>query len=125
MARHDPLLPNAAIVARREYVDRVRSKLYRVSTLILMALAVGVALTPIVLRYFDRARVDEIAVIASDDKLAAATVATANGIMNIPPPGVNAQEWTPPYAIGRLLNRELALSDLAAGKLDAIIEVGR
>ena len=125
MARHDPLLPNAAIVARREYVDRVRSKLYRVSTLLLMALAVGVALTPIALRYFDRARVDEIAVIAADDQLAAATVATANGIMNIPPPGVNPKEWTPPYAIGRLFDRELAFSDLAAGRLDAIIEVGR
>jgi ABC-2 type transport system permease protein len=125
MARHDPLLPNAAIVARREYVDRVRSKLYRISTLILMALAVGVALTPIALRYFDRARVDEIAVIAADDDLAAATVATANGIMNIPPPGVDPKEWTPPYAIGRLTDRELAMSDLAAGRLDAIIEVGR
>ena len=125
MARHDPLLPNAAIVARREYVDRVRSKLYRISTLILMALAVGVALTPIALRYFDRARVDEIAVIADDDELAAATVATANGIMNIAPPGVNPKEWTPPFAIGRLSDRELALSDLAAGRLDAIIEVGR
>ena len=125
MGRHDPLLPNAAIVARREYVDRVRSKLYRISTLILMALAVGVALTPIVLRYFDRARVDEIGVIAADDDLAAATVATANGIMNIPPPGVDPKEWTPPYAIGRLFDRELAISDLAAGRLDAIIEVGR
>jgi ABC-2 type transport system permease protein len=125
MARHDPLLPNAAIVARREYVDRVRSKLYRISTLILMALAVGVALTPIMLRYFDRARVDEIAVIADDDELAAATVATANGIMNIAPPGVDPKEWTPPYAIGRLFDKELALSDLAAGRLDAIIEVGR
>ncbi|HEV8280685.1 MAG TPA: ABC transporter permease [Candidatus Limnocylindrales bacterium] len=125
MARHDPLLPNAAIVARREYVDRVRSKLYRISTLILMALAVGVALTPIVLRYFDRARVDEIGVIAAEEDLALATVATANGIMNIPPPGVDPKEWTPPYAIGRLLDRDLAISDLAAGRLDAIIEVER
>jgi ABC-2 type transport system permease protein len=125
MARHDPLLPNAAIVARREYGDRIRSKLYRISTLILMALAVGVALTPIMLRYFDRARVDEIGVIAADDDLANATVATANGIMNIAPPGVDPKEWAPPYAIGRLRNRDLALSDLAAGRLDAIIEVER
>ena len=56
-------------------------------------------------------------------ELAAATVATANGIMNIAPPGVDPKEWKPPYAIGRLTDRELALSDLAAGKLDAIIEV--
>ena len=125
MARSDPLLPNAAIVARREYVDRVRSKLYRISTLILMALAVGVALTPIALRYFDRARVDRIAVLSTDDKLAAGTMATANGIMNIPPPGVDVDEWTPPFSIERALDRDLALGDLAAGRLDAIIEVSR
>jgi ABC-2 type transport system permease protein len=125
MARNDPLLPNAAIVARREYVDRVRSKLYRISTLILMALAVGVALTPIALRYFDRARVDRIAVLSTDDKLAAGTMATANGIMNIPPPGVDIDEWTPPFSIERALDRDLALGDLAAGRLDAIIEVSR
>ena len=57
MARHDPLFPNAGIVARREYADRVRSRLYRISTLVLMALAVGVALTPILIRYLDRSRV--------------------------------------------------------------------
>jgi ABC-2 type transport system permease protein len=125
MARNDPLLPNAAIVARREYVDRVRSKLYRISTLILMALAVGVALTPIALRYFDRARVDRIAVLSTEDKLAAGTMATANGIMNIPPPGVDIDEWTPPFSIERALDRDLALGDLAAGRLDAIIEVSR
>jgi ABC-2 type transport system permease protein len=125
MARHDPLFPNAGIVARREYVDRVRSRLYRISTVILMALAVGVALTPILIRYLDRARVDEIGVIAADDELAAATVATANGIMNIPPPGVDPDEWARPYAIGRLTDRALAMSDLRAGKLDAIIEVDR
>jgi ABC-2 type transport system permease protein len=125
MARNDPLLPNAAIVARREYVDRVRSKLYRISTLILMALAVGVALTPIALRYFDRARVDRIAVLSTDDKLAAGTMATANGIMNIPPPGVDIDEWTPPFSIERALDRDLAIGDLAAGRLDAIIEVSR
>ena len=32
MARRDPLLPNAGIVARREYRDRVRSPLFLVST---------------------------------------------------------------------------------------------
>jgi ABC-2 type transport system permease protein len=90
-----------------------------------MALAVGVAVTPIVLRYLDRARVDEIGVIAEDDDLAAATVATANGIMNIRPPGVDPDAWSPPYAIGRLTDRELAVADLEARKLDAIIEVER
>ena len=125
MARHDPILPNAAIVARREYLERIRSRLYRVSTLILMALAVGVALTPIALRYFDRTRVDRIAVVAADDGLAAGTIATANGIMNIPPPGVDAKDWAAPYAIERAPDLDLAIAELGAGRLDAIIEVGR
>ena len=125
MARHDPILPNAAIIARREYLERIRSRLYRLSTLILMALAVGVALTPIALRYFDRARVDRIAVLSADDRLALGTIATANGIMNIPPPGVDAKDWAPPYVIERATDRDLAIEDLALGRLDAIIEVDR
>ena len=125
MARHDPLFPNAAIVARREYVDRVRSRLYRISTVILMALAVGVALTPILIRYLDRSRVDVIAVVAPEDGLALGTIATANGIMNIPPPGVAEADWAKPYKIERQLDGAFALRELAAGRIDAIIEVER
>ena len=125
MSRHDPLLPNAFIVARREYVDRVRSQLYRISTVVLMALAVGVAITPIGLRYLDRSTVDRIAIVADDDQLAAGTIATANGIMNIPPPGVDAEDWTPPFEIERATDRESAIRELATGRIDAIIEVER
>ena len=60
MTRRDPLLPNAGIVARREYRDRVRSPLFLLSTVILMGLALAVALTPIGIRYLDRQRVDRI-----------------------------------------------------------------
>jgi ABC-2 type transport system permease protein len=125
MTRHDPLLPNALIVARREYLDRVRSKLYRISTVVLMALAVGVAITPIGIRYLDRSTIDRIAIVAADDELASQTIATANGIMNIPPPGVEAADWTPPFQIVRETDRDLAIHELAAGRIDAIIEVTR
>jgi ABC-2 type transport system permease protein len=125
MSRHDPLLPNALIVARREYLDRVRSKLYRISTVVLMALAVGVAITPIGIRYLDRSTIDRIAIVADDDELASQTIATANGIMNIPPPGVDAADWTPPFQIVRETDRDLAIHELAAGRIDAIIEVTR
>ena len=46
MSRRDPLFPNALIVARREYRDRVRSPFFVVSTILLMALALGVAHRP-------------------------------------------------------------------------------
>jgi ABC-2 type transport system permease protein len=125
MARHDPLVPNAAIVARREYLDRVRSKLYRMSTIVLMALAVGVAITPIVIRYMDRVSIDRIVVYAEDDQLAAGIIATANGIMNLPPPGVEQARHEPQYRIERAPTRDLAIADLAAGRTDAMIEVVR
>src|SRR5262249_45110267 len=52
-------------------------------------------------------------------------IATANGIMNIPPPGVDAKDWTPPYVIERASDPGRALQDLATGRLDAIIQVDR
>ncbi len=125
MARRDPLLPNAGIIARREYFDRVRSKLFRLSTVILMALALGVALSPIMIRYLDRSSVDRILVVADDERLASATIATANGIMNIPPAGVDLETWTAPYVIERATDRDAAERGLAAGEVDAVLVVGR
>ena len=124
MPRVDPLLPNVGIVARREYVDRVRSRLYRISTVVLIALAVGVALTPILLRYMDQARTDRIAIVAQEDRLAAGTIATANAIMNVKPPAAG-ENWRPPYEIERHIDREFAMRQLKAGQIDAIIEVVR
>ncbi len=125
MARRDPILPNAGIVARREYVDRVRSRLFRLSTIVLMTLALGVALTPIAIRYLDRAKVDRILVVSDEDVLATATVATAQGIMNIPPPGVDLEVWMAPFQIERAIDGPAAERDLVAGRADAIIDVGR
>ena len=125
MARHDPLFPNAGTVARREYTERVRSRLYRISTVVLMALAVGVAMTPIVLRYLDQAKVDRIRVVAAEDQLATGIIATANGVMNLPPPGVDADRWRPPYEIAREIDRDFAMQQLQNGQIDAIIEVVR
>ena len=50
MADRDPLLPNAGIVARREYRDRTRSPLFLASTVVLALLAMIVALAPIAIR---------------------------------------------------------------------------
>lgn len=125
MARHEPLLPNALIVARREYLDRVKSPLYRLSTVVLMALAVGVALTPIFLRYLESRSTDRISVVADDERLAASTIATADSIMNIPPTGVAEDEWKDPYDIRYEPSRDLAMRELATGRIDAIIEVTR
>ncbi len=125
MARRDPLLPNAAIVARREYRDRVRSPLFLVSTVILMGLAVAVALTPIAIRYLDRQRVDRIVVVADDDRLASAMIATAQGIMNIAPAGADPEIWTAPFAFERSPNLAAAQAELSRQRIDAYLHVYR
>ena len=125
MSRRDPLLPNAAIVARREYRDRVRSPLFLVSTVILMALALGVALTPIAIRYLDQQRIDRIVIVSDDDLLASATMATAEGIMNIAPVGADPDTWTPPFVFERAPDITSAEAELARQRIDAIIHVVR
>ncbi|HUP55037.1 MAG TPA: ABC transporter permease [Methylomirabilota bacterium] len=125
MARRDPLLPNAGIVARREYRDRVRSPLFLVSTVVLMGLALAVALAPIAIRYMDQQRVAEIVIVADDDVLAAATIATAEGIMNITPPGANRETWRAPFDFRRGLDLDAAQADLARNRIDGILLVTR
>ncbi|MBA2700904.1 MAG: ABC transporter permease, partial [Chloroflexi bacterium] len=125
MTRRDPIFPNAGIVARREYRDRTRSRLFRLSTLVLMVLALAVAMAPITLRYLDRSSVQRILVVAAEEALARSTVLTADGIMNIPPAGTDAATWTAPYRIERASDLASAMTELAAGRVAAILEVDR
>ena len=96
-ARRDPLLPNAGIVARREYRDRVRSPFFVASTFLLMALALGVALAPIAIRYLDRQTVTRIAVVADDAGAGARAIAVTDSLLNVPPGGVDPATWEKPF----------------------------
>ncbi|HEX5149377.1 MAG TPA: ABC transporter permease, partial [Candidatus Limnocylindrales bacterium] len=125
MARHDALLPNAAIIARREYRDRVRGPLFLASTVVLMALALIVAMAPIAIRYFDRQTVTHLAVVSSDPELALRAVAVADGILNIPPEGVDREAWKRPFAIENVADAAAAERDLARGRLAGVLKVER
>jgi ABC-2 type transport system permease protein len=87
----DPELPtprragtaaNVALVARREYSERVRSRLFALSTLMLVALAVSVALLPVVFRLVDRGTVTRVAVVAAEPDLADSAVRVMDGVLN-------------------------------------------
>jgi ABC-2 type transport system permease protein len=125
MARQDPLLPNAAIVARREYRDRVRSPLFIVSTIILMGLAVAVALVPIGIRYLDRTTVTTITVVASDDDLGRGAVSILDTLLNIPPVGREGASWSPPFRVRQAADETSALGALQAQLTDAVFVVER
>ena len=123
--RRDGLLPNAAIVARREYRDRTRSPLFIASTIILAALALGVALAPVAIRYFDRQTVTRIAVVSSEDALATRAIGVTDSLLNIPPEGADPQTWERPFLVERATDRAVADRQLETGALGGIMEVQR
>ena len=125
MSTRDPLLPNAAIVARREFRDRTRGPLFIASTVILMALALGVALAPIAIRYFDRQTVTRIVVLSSDDGLATRAIVVADGLLNIPPAGADPATWEKTFLLERGGDPAVAESGLLSGEVGGVMKVER
>jgi ABC-2 type transport system permease protein len=80
--RDERLLPNARLVADREFRERVRSRLFVVSTFLLATLAVVVALTPVLIKVADRGTTTNIAIVTKDDKLAADSISIMSGVLN-------------------------------------------
>jgi ABC-2 type transport system permease protein len=125
MAGRDPLLPNAGVVARREYRDRVRGPLYLASTIVLAGLAVLVAMAPIAVRYMDRQTISRIAVVASDGQLGDRTATVADSILNTRPDGVDPATWQKPYQFDRVADARAAEQDLSTGRLTGLLLVDR
>jgi ABC-2 type transport system permease protein len=130
MSRRDPLLPNAGIVARREYRERVRSRLFLVSTLVLAGIAAAVSLGPLALRLLDRGTITEIVVVAPDEALLARTMASLEGVLNLPPTGAEGADGdaaaTPPrYSITAADDAATAIADVETGQVDGALVVER
>jgi ABC-type Na+ efflux pump permease subunit len=114
MSRRDPLLPNALIVARREYGERVSSRLFHLSTILLAALAVLVAFAPLFVRLADRGTVSVVAVASTDDALADRSIPIIEGILN-------SGQSAGAFRLERRVNAEGALAELADGTLQAVL----
>jgi ABC-2 type transport system permease protein len=125
MAGRDPLFPNAAIVARREYRDRVRGPMYVASTIVLAGLAILVALAPIALRYVDRQTISKIAVVSTDAALADKATGVADSLLNIRPNGVDPADWQKPYQLERTADQAAAEAELRRGELTGLLLVER
>ncbi len=73
---------NVWLVARREFSERVRSRAFVFSTILLAGLAVVVALIPLGVRLADKATVSRVAVTATEPGLAAQAMGTMNSFLN-------------------------------------------
>ncbi|MEO5704699.1 MAG: ABC transporter permease [Candidatus Limnocylindrales bacterium] len=79
------IVANASLVARREFRERVRSRLFFVSTAMLALLAIVVALTPVLIRVVDRGGTTAKIAVASDDaQLTSSAIQILDGILNPP-----------------------------------------
>ena len=79
------LVANSWLVAKREFRERVRSRLFFVSTLLLAGLAVTVALLPVLIRAADRDTTTTIAVSSPEPALTQASTTILDGLLNPPP----------------------------------------
>ncbi len=80
--RHEPAFPNTSHVARREYVELVRSRLFHVSTVTLAILAVFVAMLPIVARMTERGTSTQVAVVSGEPELTDRTISVLDLLLN-------------------------------------------
>lgn len=83
----EPLIPpglvaNSWLVATREFRERVRSRLFFVSTVLLALLAVAVSLTPVLIRMADRGTTTTIAVASDEGALTESSIQILDGYLN-------------------------------------------
>ncbi len=140
--RGDHLFPNGAIVAKREYLQRVRSRTFVLATMVLMALAVGAALVPVLTRLLDQQLTSRVAVYASDASLsfdpvpiiAASLNGAGAGTAASPRPVASASPGASPsprasaapeFAVTSVTDLTRARADLRAGEYAGLIVVSR
>jgi ABC-2 type transport system permease protein len=125
MTRHEPLLPNAAIVAGREYRERVRTRLFVVSTILLAIVAVTVALAPLLIRVAERTTTARVLVVAAEPELQARTIGSLEAVLNLPPSGATPTAWTPRYVVESRTDEADAVDEVRRGDAVGALVVTR
>ncbi len=119
MSNRDPLLPNTLIVARREYDERVGSRLFHLSTILLAVLAVVVAFIPLFARAVGQAQTTTIGVVASDDALAARATGVLAGFLGRDESG--STDASAVFSFVRVPDAAAATDEVVEGRLDAAL----
>ncbi len=114
---------NVGLVARREYTERVRSRAFLFSTLLMAGLAVVIALIPLAVRVVDRATVTRIAVVAQDPVLGDRAVAVMDGFLNAQLDG--SAEQTKSFLFTRLDDARAAVDGVSEGSVAGTVLIER
>jgi ABC-2 type transport system permease protein len=115
--RREPAFPNTNYIARREYGELVRSRLFHVSTVTLAVLAIVVALLPIGVRYLERGATTRIGIASDDAGLASSAQFLFDQILN-------SQGGTT-YTVTIEADSDAAIAAVDDHRLDAVVAVRR
>ena len=114
--RPDPILPNTGIVARREFTERVRSRPYAASTVLLTLLAIFVSFLPIIVRLIDRDTTTTIAIVADDAALASRSESIMRGVLSTTAGGA-PDSWV--FSVQT--DRDAVTKDVGDGRYDGAL----
>ncbi len=115
----DALFPNAWLVARREFLDRVRSRPFAISTLILMAVIVGVVSLPLGAASASHGPVARIGVFSTDPTLTREAVDIVQATVN------QGRPQDAVLDVAAITDPAAALRDAEAGRLNGVLLVQR
>lgn len=126
----EPLVPRAEehvvastwLVAKREFSERVRSRLFFISTLLLAGLAVVVSLTPVLIKAADRGSTTTIAVASDDVELATSSIEILDRYLN---PQVPKEGQPPPYTFVPATRAEATPEAVSNGVYDGALVANR
>jgi ABC-2 type transport system permease protein len=119
--RRRDIVANSWLVARREFRERVRSRLFGVSTVLLATLAIVVALTPILIKVVDRGTTTTIAVVSDDRQLNDNAIRIIGGLLN----GQAKEGQPPPYTFIAVGSNAPYAELIANGAYDGALVAGR
>ena len=127
------LLPNAWLIARREYLSRVRGRTFAITTALIAVVATGVVLLPIVLEALGVDDPPQVAVFVAADDLSTDPVAALQAVLaagelqpDAPGNGVPPPEGSPGTASVILADDpESAAASVRDGNLDGLLSIDR
>jgi ABC-2 type transport system permease protein len=112
---------NAWLVSKREFGERVRSRLFFVSTVLLAVLAVVVSLTPVLIKIADRGTTTMIAVASDEEGLTTSSIQILDGILNPRDTGGRPD----PYTFVPASIKDAEAGKIADGLYDAVLIANR
>ena len=120
-------LRNILAVARREFFWRGRTRMFRITTAILVLVGIALALAPVIIRYVDRGSTgDRVEVFVGESKPSVDVPAALNALLNAPTPGIPVSGSTSPsFRVEATDDATAARARVVSGKTAALLVVDR